>query len=122
MTSTKRRQWEARVREWVASGQSATVFASAHGFNANTLVHWKWRLGAEARAGRSLGAGGFLEVIQPVVAVPAARRASRLPAPLSPPGRGRSFEVILPGDLRISVPPDFDAAALRRLVGALEVR
>lgn len=113
MNSHTRRQWEARAKEWVASGQTAIVFAASRGINPNTLAHWKWRLGAEARGGGGVDVPAFLEVIRPVGAT------SSRPPSSNPAG---SLQVILPGDLRICVPPDFDAAALRRLVAALEVR
>ena len=39
-----REEWAKRGERWSDSGLTAKEFAAATGLNANTLMHWKWRL------------------------------------------------------------------------------
>ena len=74
---------------WEASGLGKAAFARKHGLSPNSLYRWK----------KALGPAGFVEV-----------QVARVPAALV---------VHVRDHVRIEVPADFDARALRRLVDAL---
>lgn len=103
---TKTELWLDRVQRLETSGLSAPAFARQEGVNANTLQWWRrvFRLKREET-------NAVPEARPRFVAVEVA------PAePVASPG----FVVQLGGSgHRIEVPADFDASALRRLVGAL---
>ena len=82
------------IEEQKHSGMSIAAFAREHG-----LPPWKLYQAGRRRSKRR---SGFVEV----AVVPKAS----VPAPL---------EVLLPGDLRVRIPSDFDESSLRRLVGVL---
>ncbi|MGC3996927.1 MAG: hypothetical protein QM767_05115 [Anaeromyxobacter sp.] len=86
------------------SGLSAKEFAAETGVNANTLAHWRWRLGAEARRAPAKEAA-------PV-------RFVELAA--APDAAAPAFELVLSGGRTVRVPPRFDGAELARLVQVLE--
>lgn len=110
MPRETREVWAKRVERWVDSGLSAKEYAAETGVNANTLAHWRWRLG-KAEGGRRRPPGpAFLEIV---------RSPEPAPADAGPLER---LEVVLRSGLRVLVPPRFDGDALRRLVDALEVR
>lgn len=118
-----REEWAKRVERWRDSGLTAAEFATETGINARTLAYWKWALAREQKAvarclrGRNARAGsadgspksepsneaspGFVEI----TGTPSARDG---------------FELELRGSVRLRVPSDFDAAALRRLLQVLE--
>jgi transposase-like protein len=114
MARTSREEWAKRVERWKDSGLTAAEFATEVGINAHSLTWWKWRLASEA-AGRG-----------PARRSPTRKpRISAAPSPLTflemtSPVRSEALEVVLPTSIRIRVPPDFDAAALGRLLGVLE--
>lgn len=123
-----REEWAKRVERWSDSGLTAKEFAAETGLNANTLMHWKWRLGAEARrrqrpARTVVAAASFVEVTRPAPVVVAPVIAPPAAPPLAPaPVRAdEPLEVILRDGLRIRVPVQFDPASLRRVVAALEL-
>lgn len=119
-----RTTWTKRVEEWRSSGKSAAAFAAAEGINALSLKWWKWRLGAEARAG--------------VAPRPKRRRArpsaalarASTPAPTVSPMTfiemtalvTEPLEVVLPSQVRIHVRTGFDAPTLSRVLDVLERR
>ena len=82
----------------------------SNGYNAGTLRHWKYALGkpadgtAATKPACSAAASALVEV-QPVV----------VPAPTA------AFELEL-GERKLRIPPQFDAAALGRLLAVLERR
>lgn len=124
-----REVWAKRVERWSDSGLTAKEFAAETGLNANTLMHWKWRLGAEVRrrqraARPVVAAAHFVELTPPAVAetVPAvAAPVAETSAPATTAAAGEPLEVVLREGLRIRVPVQFDAGALRRVVAALEL-
>lgn len=110
MPRDTREVWAKRVERWVDSGLTAKEYAAETGLNANTLAHWRWKLGGTVKEARRPARPTFLEIVRPPDAVPTeARPLERL-------------ELVLRSGLRVLVPPRFDADALRRLVDALEVR
>lgn len=123
-----REVWAKRVERWSDSGLTAKEFAAETGLNANTLMHWKWRLGAEARRRQRVTrpvveVAQFVEVTPPVAVAP----EPAVTAPVVPPPEpapviaDEPLEVILRDGLRIRVPVQFDPGALRRVVAALEL-
>jgi transposase-like protein len=106
MAREGREVWAKRVERWVDSGLSAKEFAAETGVNANTLAHWRWRLGAKAPAGRTEAATAPVRFVE-LAAAPAAEEAG-------------GFEVVLAGGRTVRVPPRFDATELARLVQVLE--
>jgi hypothetical protein len=103
-------QWQERVDEWKASGQSADAFASGKGFSGKTLRWWSCELGRrrrEQKAPRPRRAD-----------VPKMARIVRTsPAP-SPSQQDDSLHVEV-GNARIVVRRGFDATFLREVVHAL---
>ena len=83
------------IKEQKGSGMSVAAFARKHGVS-------PWKLYQAGRAGRRRRRKEFIEVTV----------SSRDPE--APP-----LEILVPGGLRVRVPPDFDEATLRRLLGAL---
>jgi len=123
-----RQVWAKRVERWADSGLTAKEFAAETGLNANTLMHWKWRLGAEARR-RERAPRPIVEPVRFVEVTPPAPAAQELasaapadppPPPVAPALGDEPLEVILRDGLRIRVPVQFDASTLRRVVAALE--
>jgi hypothetical protein len=117
MARETREVWAKRVERWRDSGLTVKEFAAEIGVNANTLAGWRWRIGSGARrpapaVARSSPA--FVEVVAaPEVGTTRATLSARVAEPL---------ELILRGGHRVRVPAEFDPAALRRLVDALEAR
>jgi transposase len=99
MTRATKARWEAQVRRWRASGQTAREFALRHGLNANTLRWWASRLGRDAAA-----RPGFVEVT--------------LAAPVV---EGR-VEIVVRDGLSIRVSGAFDETVLRRVLAIVEAR
>ena len=108
MGRSSRDEWAKRVERWVESGLTAAEFGAEAGINPRTLTYWKWRL--RGRGGRTRS-HGFVEVVAPAVGAGAIAEAE--PA---------SLEVVLRDGTLIRVPPCFDIAALRHVLGALEGR
>ena len=109
MKAERQAEWAKRVRQWRQSGQTARAFAASIGVKSGSLTHWAWRLKREAAGQRSV------------------RRRVRRPVPGSPlveiiPGRviGGGFELTLGNGRRLSIPAQFESAALRRLITVLE--
>jgi hypothetical protein len=103
MTATQSK-WADRVREWKASGRSASDYAQGQGFAAATLVWWSSRirggaLGSEAARATS---GSHVRMAR---VVRAARPASCL--------------TVRVGGANIEVRTGFDRTLLRELVDAL---
>jgi hypothetical protein len=82
------------VEKWGRSGQTCKVFAGSHGLNASTLSWWRWRLSANTPA------PSFLEVV------------------VEEPDPAPDFELAI-GEVRVRVPPGFDARELQRLLAVL---
>jgi hypothetical protein len=92
---------EQLLKDLPASGLSTAAFARANG-----LPPWKLYNALQVQA-RRVAKGSKNTALIPVrVKNPAPRRES-------------SFELVLAGGYRVLVPENFDATALRRLMGAL---
>jgi hypothetical protein len=124
-----RQEWAKRIERWSDSGLTAKEFAAETGLNANTLMHWKWRLGAEARrrqrsAPTGVSAPAFVEVVAPTATEVVTAAAAPVPvvaASVDAAPADEPLEVVLRDGVRIRVPVHFDAATLRRVVAALAV-
>src|SRR5947207_12727607 len=112
MGRSSRDEWAKRVERWVDSGLTAAEFGAEAGINPRTLTYWKWRLRREGGRGGRPRTHGFVEVVAPAVAGGAIQKEAG-PA---------SLEVVLRDGTLIRVPPGFDTAALRHVLGALERR
>ena len=116
MARESRDIWKKRVERWVDSGLSAREFAAEIGVNVHTLTHWKWQLGQQT--GRPEAAQvprappSFVEVVAPLAG------AALSPTAAAP----AAFELEFARGIRLRVPANFEAAALRRLVDVLESR
>jgi hypothetical protein len=95
-------EWRELVDGLVASGWSKAEYARHVGVHPGTLGWWRWRFGREARPREERSLARFAQVVvaPDVVPVP-------------------DFVVELAEDLRVRVPPGFDATELRRLLAAL---
>ena len=110
---TDRAEWQKRIERWRDSGLSADRFAAELGINAGTLRYWKYHLGKEA-----LGASATSKKA-------AGMKASDLvevPAPVAAVADPAVFELELGAERRLRIPPQFEAAALERLLAVLERR
>jgi transposase len=105
----RRRRWSAEAKarivdESLQEGVSASAVARRHGIAPSHLFAWR----KACRDGAGAGPGGFVPVMMD----------------RGDPGRARRdggrMEVALASGRRIVIGPDFDAAALARLVLALE--
>jgi transposase len=90
---------------------TAAEFAAEAGINPRTLTFWKWRLRRERGRGGRPRTGGFVEVVAATPGGAVVEKAG--PA---------SLEVVLRDGTLIRVPPRFDTAALKDVLGALEGR
>ena len=112
MTRTRREVWRQRVEAWKSSGLTAKEYAAKVGVDPGTLAHWKWQFGVEARArGAPAPSPAFVEVV-----------AASSVGWSSPAGCREPIELVLASGMRIRLPPDFEAAALRRVLDAVEGR
>jgi len=113
-----REVWVRRVERWRESGLSIREFAARHGLKVGTLSHWSWRLRSEqARDPATPGP-------QP------SPRSNGVPSSLAPLSfievqaalTEERFELELTDGRRLRIPTGFEATALQRLLGVLEVR
>lgn len=100
----RERYWRKVIGDQVGSGLSISAFCRERGVSPASFFSWRRKLAA---GGREEATGKFV----PIELVP----------PESPPGRP-GFELTLPNGLRVHVPPQFDADALRVLLDVLEAR
>lgn len=96
------------VAEAAVAGVSVSSVARRHGLNANLIFNWRRRFGVTASA-------GFV----PAVIVPDRRPGHEMPGGQDAVPGGR-MEVVCSGGRRIVVGPDFDAAAVARLLSVVE--
>jgi hypothetical protein len=122
MGRATREEWAARVTRWKDSGLTAVEFGSETGVNPRSLMWWKWRLAAKARASRSP---------KPALAWRGAEARTKASATtispltfveMSGPIEGEALEVVLPSRVQIRVRPGFDVTTLGRLLDVLEAR
>jgi len=107
---SERKYWnrvlaERELSAWRATGLSLSEYGRSRGLHPKRLWRWKRRL-------EEGGAGQSAMTVVPPPFLPV--RVLGLSA--SPVG---SFEVVLDDPVRVRVPADFDAHALRRLLGTL---
>ena len=111
MASTRERprsaaQWAELLAEWRRSGLSLRGFAARVGVHHAGLSYWKRKLEDDPPPADATAAPTFVPVTLAAAPTPTA-------------ARGADFEVATPAGWRVRVPPDFDAAALARLLGVL---
>jgi hypothetical protein len=118
MARESRETWTKRVERWAESGLTAKEFAAEVGVNSATLMHWKYRLAAEARGASTLSAEpkqdavSFVEVQATAPDIEPARKTSPPPA----------FELVFASGATVRIPAGFDAATLRRLLDVMTRR
>lgn len=100
-------QWSRRVADWRRSGQRASVFAAARGWNPRTLTWWASRLNRGAAVASQVR-------LLPLVAEP--------PEPAVVGSAPSSLRIEAPRGCAIEVQNGFDAELLRQVVSALELR
>lgn len=110
---TSRADWQKRIERWNDSGLSAEQFATELGINAGTLRHWKYFLAKQAS--RTVSAKAPAVTASALVEVRPSSVATAV-ASLVP------FELELGAERKLRIPPQFDAAALERLLAVLERR
>ena len=115
-------EWARRVIAWRASGETAEVFASRHGWNPLSL-RW-YGSGANVRREQARREARKRERLAHGKA--GATRAGKVAPtfvelPSSVVGDDR-FEIDLGHGRQLRVPPSFDVASLRRLLAALDER
>jgi len=110
-----REVWEERIARWKKSGQAATAYARSIGVHPKTFSYWRWKLSQEAP-------GESVERNRPrgreVVRLESSPSFLELVAPMQAASSER-IELVLPSGVRVQVPTNFDADALRRVVGVL---
>lgn len=108
------REMRGLLAEWRRSGEALGVFAARNGITEQTLSWWRWRLGlAKSRTGGKRRSSAFVEVM------PRAKRTSTIELRGQRTSASAAFELVLPTGMTVRIPTDFDAEALRRLVGTL---
>jgi hypothetical protein len=110
MTETETK-WSERVREWKASGRTASEFAEGRDFKASTLAYWASRL-RRVRAGATPRRERRPRVRMARVVRTAAR-------PEASAARPEDSIVVTVGTARVAVRAGFDEALLRQVVKAL---
>lgn len=110
---TSRTEWQKRIERWNDSGLSAEQFAAELGINAGTLRHWKYFLGKQVSRTASDKAPAV--TTSALVEVRASSVATAVASPMP-------FELEFSTDRKLRIPPQFDAAALERLLAVLERR
>lgn len=91
------------MSEWKRSGETGAEFSARHALKEATLRHWAWQLKSEARHAKTAApVPAFIEV--------------------SAPKEREGFEVELGGGVKLKVPAEFDAVALKKLLAVLEGR
>ena len=87
------------VREWRTSGEPVARFAKRHDIGVSTLYEWSRRFPADLE--------------------PAFAPVTVMPSPKRGPAISSGVLTVTVGEGSIEVPPDFDAATLRRVVEVL---
>lgn len=103
--------WAKRVRRQESSGRTVKEFAAEIGVNANTLSHWKWKLGREAGskgAGHGEASSTFVEVTSMAAS--------------SWWHDGERIELVVDDRHLVRVPDGFDAETLRRVLEVVDGR
>lgn len=102
------------VKSWRASGLTVAEFARQEGIDPWRLYWWRRKLEpAATRAARE-------DVRAESVATPAPFLPVRVSQTVAQPPSCATFEVVMVNGRTVRVPADFDASALRRLLGVVE--
>jgi hypothetical protein len=104
-----RTEAERLVLEFERSGLRRKAFCEARGLNVFTLDAWRKRIGQSRTQDKIVS----VEIVEDGAVPRDAMQAANV-------GRSGQFRVVLSQGLRIEVEPGFDAAELRRLIGALD--
>lgn len=107
-------QMKARIEEAQRRGESDGTLAARYGLKAGTITWWRSRLRRVALSERAAGAADAARFV-------AVELSSSVPAVATSASESpfaRAFIVELDG-VRVSIPSGFDAAEVRRLIGAL---
>ena len=114
--------WQKRVEQWKSSGMSAAEFAERHGWRAQQLYWWSWKLGtlsSTSRRGEPASAlpedPRFLPVH--VMSSPSSTRGSAtLLTSASPSSYVQPIEVTLPNGCVVRVQPGFEVTTLAQVL------
>jgi len=114
--------WQKRVEQWKSSGVSAAEFAERHGWRAQQLYWWSWKLGTSSSTSRRDEPASvlpeeprFLPVH--VVSSPSSTLASAtLRTSSSPSPHVQPIEVTLPNGCVVRVQPGFDVTTLAQVL------
>lgn len=106
-------KWQQHLDDQRESGLTLAEYARTHGLIRGTLSHWKWKLSHPEARDR-----------------PRARRIRRAAPKAAPlqflevraPASAERYELELTDGRRLRIPPGFEAQALQRLLGVLEVQ
>jgi hypothetical protein len=102
----KERYWRTMVRQWRQSGRTARDFCAEHNLSEASFYAWRRTIAERDQEPTS--------AVSPALFVPV-----RLTAPTAP-DQSATLEVVLGAGRVLRVPPGFDAATLRRLLGILQ--
>ena len=97
-TNARRRQWEARIARWRASGVSMAAYCRQHGLSYAAFVWWRRRLEQAITS-------------SPLTLIPVA----------TPRSSGGAIVIRLPSGIGIEVEAGFEAGLLSAAVRALQV-
>ena len=112
----RREQWRQRVAAQSGSGLSAAAYCREHGLGVNSF--YRWRRIFEAEGGSSASAGGIGD--SPVSSEPRFAELRIVGTGLAPGGAASGVELVLSGERRLRLSPNFDVETLQRAVAALE--
>lgn len=116
-----RSEWEKRVERWKSSGLSAAEFAARHGYKAQQLHWWSWKLGTSSskshRADRDEPASALSQEPRflPVRVV----EPSPAPVAVGMPPAPAWIEIALPNGGLVRVLPGVDAATIACVMAAV---
>ncbi|MCP4607538.1 MAG: hypothetical protein GY845_02320 [Planctomycetes bacterium] len=97
----KRAYWKQHIESWRSSGMTQSAYCRHHELKSHQFVYWKKR---------------FVQTDSGITFVPVKiRRSSSSPSDINP----SSIGLVMGGDLKIEVMPDFDPRFLRRLITTL---
>lgn len=112
MARTSRATWVERIERWEQSGLTAKQFAAEANVSAKSLSFWKWKLrraDAQSEHARARGPRSS-ESTKPKFVQLIASTGEHRALPI---------EVVLPSQLVVRIPFNFDERALQRIVAAL---
>lgn len=115
--------WQKRVEQWKSSGVSAAEFAERHGWRAQQLYWWSWKLGTSSSTSRRDEPASALPEeprFLPVRVMPSPSStlasATTLRTSCSPSFPVQPIEVTLPNGCVVRVQPGFDVTTLAQVL------